>query len=327
MPRRPVQSVFFWPADMATPFRAVYGRVRGSSKYSKSFHQVAEPAAIAMERAFGIGRRASTPVTFVWPQGERSGSSHFDAASADDSRSRLHWPRSESPDPWRLAPQVGPHTLQVITGQPGVIPPSGQMDPGVEAIAEAEFLSVQTADERPWYLAVHLQGDGPILHVRAVLENPAPGHEFASWENLPLAVREAMRATRRRGDATGFKEFEEGVALRAGKTVNQILAAFHDNPNVLLVGPPGCGKTVAMEDLRRVYEEGAETVLFDTDAFHGAFSEDRQSFDASMRKAPRRSSSTPMRSTGLSQRIGRASLARLAYAAWCSTPRTHTRTS
>lgn len=281
MTKRAVQSVFFWPADMATPFRAVYGRVKNSNKYSKDFHQIATPAARAMERAFGIPERGHTPIVWVWPGGSRAENSQFKPGADDDPRSRAHWPYGDSPEPWRLSPHISADKLQAITGDPGQ--PRVQMDYAAEAAGEAQLQRVKTANERPWYVAVHLHGDDATLHVRTVLENPEPGHEFASWETLPAVVRREMLATRRRGDATGFVEFEEGVPVRAGAIVKQVLEAFKDNPNVLLVGPPGCGKTVAMDDLRRAYEQGATSIMFDPEVNHGAFSEVGSTFEGDTR--------------------------------------------
>lgn len=281
MTKRAVQSVFFWPADMATPFRAVYGRVKGSNKYSKDFHQIATPAARAMERAFGLAERSQTSLVWEWPGGQRAENSQFKPGAEDDPRSRAHWPYGDSPDPWRLSPNVGPETLESIAGTPGE--PRVQMEPEAEDAGEAQLKLVQDSDERPWYVAVHLHGDGPTLHVRTVLENPKSGHEAASWESLPASIRRAMSVTRKRREATGFVEFEEGVPVRAGAIVKQVLEAFKDNPNVLLVGPPGCGKTVAMEDLRRAYEHGSVSIMFDPDVNHGAFSEVSNTFDGETR--------------------------------------------
>lgn len=281
VPKRPVQSVFFWPADMATPFRAVYGRVSGSTLYSKDFHQMAQPAAMAMERAFGLPRRGSVDISWMWPGGERADNSQFKPGSESDARSRVHWPFGESPDPWRVAPTVTVGSLESIEGTPGQH--GVQMDHGIESVAEAQLQALVDSGERPWYVAVHVEGDGPVLHCRAYLENPAPGHEFASWENLPSAVQREMAALRGRGDATGFVEFEGGATVRAASIVTRVLQALRENPNVLLVGPPGTGKTVAMEDLRRVYEDGLSAVMFDTDAAHNAFSEMQDAFDGDSR--------------------------------------------
>lgn len=281
MTPRDVQSVFFWPGDMATPFRAVYGRVQGSGLYTKDFHQMSLAAASAMERAFGLPRRGKTPVTWVWPGGARAGTSQFKPGSENDARSRVHWPFAESPDVWRLSPVVTEDSLQSIVGEPGQH--GVHMPPPAESAGEAQLQQVIDAGERPWYLAVHLRGDGPVLHARTVLENPAMGHEFASWERLPERIRRAMAATRKRREATGFVEFEEGVLMRAGQIVRRILDAFETNPNVLLVGPPGTGKTVAMDDLRRAYEQGVEGVTFDPDELHGAFGEGGEAFDGETR--------------------------------------------
>lgn len=270
MNQRYVQAVFFWPADMATPFRAVYGRIQGSTLYSKDFHQMAAGSARAMERALGIEERGQCPIAWVWPGGQRAENSQFKPGADSDSRSRLHWPFGESPDPWRLTPSPTEETAEVITGTPGE--PGEQMPLTQEPIAEAELQRVQQTMERPWYVAVHLYGDGPVLHVRTILENPKPGHEYASWENLPERVRQAMTALRATGDATGFVEFEERAPMPAGQLVSKILAAFEDSPNVLLVGPPGTGKTVAMESIRDVFSTTTgDSATFDPDRLHGAF--------------------------------------------------------
>lgn len=270
MTERSVQSVFFWPADMATPFRAVYGRIQGSNLYSKDFHQVGAGPARAMERALGIPERGHTAITWVWPGGRRAENSQFKPGAESDSRSRSHWPFGESPDPWRLTPHPTEQTAAVIAGKPGMH--GGQMPASEEALAEAELQKVQQDGERPWYLAVHLYGDGPVLHVRTVLENPKPGHEYASWENLPERLRRPMTALRKSGDATGFVEFEERTPMSAVPLVAKILAAFEDSPNVLLVGPPGTGKTVAMEAIRDFYSgTGGDSATFDPDKPHAVF--------------------------------------------------------
>jgi 5-methylcytosine-specific restriction enzyme B len=131
--------------------------------------------------------------------------------------------------------------------------------------------SIQDSGEKPWLIAVHLYGEDAVLHARVVLEHPAPDREFASWEALPSAVREAMKDLPARAPG-GFVEFEEGYVLRAGAIVDRVMSAFNENPNVLLVGPPGTGKTVAMDDVRRALEEG-KSVTFDPEKLHRAFAE------------------------------------------------------
>ena len=57
------------------------------------------------------------------------------------------------------------------------------------------------------------------------------------------------------------------------RVVSQVLDALSRGPNVLLVGPPGTGKTVALEDLRELFEKGASSLLFDPDILHDAWFE------------------------------------------------------
>ena len=66
--------------------------------------------------------------------------------------------------------------------------------PGLDTIvgADAEIAKVLARNEDPWLHAVHLAHEGPGLHCRLVLEQPNPGREFASWEDLPAGLRSAM---------------------------------------------------------------------------------------------------------------------------------------
>ena len=270
MSERPVQSVFFWRADMATPFRAVYGRIDGNL-YSKDFHQIAADPARAMERALGVPERGQIPITWMWPGGQRTDNSQFKPGTGTDTRSRVHWPFGESPDPWRLTPTPTEQSVQVIAGTPGA--PGVSMPPNQEQLAEAELNKISADGERPWYVAVHLFGEGAVLHARTFLEKPKAGHEYASWNNLPERVKLAMERLRKSGHSTGYVEFEQGLPMSAGQLVSKILAAFDDNPNVLLVGPPGTGKTVAMEQIIGLYSGSpSDLVTFDPDRIHGAFS-------------------------------------------------------
>lgn len=59
--------------------------------------------------------------------------------------------------------------------------------------------------------------------------------------------------------------------VRAKKLVQEILDALSRDPNVLLVGPPGTGKSVALEDLRGLYSprSTADTPTFNPDSWSG----------------------------------------------------------
>lgn len=274
MTSRPVQAVFFWRADKTAAFKAVYGRLSGSG-YTKDFHQpIGEPAR-ALERAFGLNPGGGTDVTWRWPGGEYTNGKLLPAADyADNGRLNLRWPTDQPPPPWRLTPSPSEQTVETLAGQPG----SKDI-----AVADAQLAAVQATQERPWFIAVHLHGEGAVLHPRVVLENPASGREFASWDTLPAAVRAAMAALPST-KAGGVVEFEEGVPLRASKIVKRIIEAFQENPNVLLVGPPGTGKTVAMEDFRALFAGAAgEAPAFDSDVLHGAFEESELNWEGEAR--------------------------------------------
>jgi 5-methylcytosine-specific restriction protein B len=63
--------------------------------------------------------------------------------------------------------------------------------------------------------------------------------------------------------------------------LNQIEESLERDPNVLLIGPPGTGKTVALEDLREKFLEGAGVVYFDPDLWDNNWLE----LDSDARKA------------------------------------------
>jgi 5-methylcytosine-specific restriction protein B len=71
----------------------------------------------------------------------------------------------------------------------------------------------------------------------------------------------------------GALVFSGGRAPRAAKLVSRVLAALDKDPNVLLIGPPGTGKTVVLEELREHYERTEPEVFFDPELWDGAWTE------------------------------------------------------
>lgn len=269
MTARPVQSVFFWRADGTSVFKAIYGRLAGQGGYTKDFHQPRGEQARALERALGTPEGVQVGLEWKWPGGNDAQGKLLPAADFLDSNGRmnLRWSTNAPPVPWRLRQDASEITTETLIGQPGLTVP---------ADADGQLQALRAQGEGPWLVAVHLYGEGPVLHARVVLENPLPGREWASWESLPTAVRQAMKDLPERNPG-GFVEFREGFAVRAGAIVDRIMAAFGENPNVLLVGPPGTGKTVAMDDIRRAFEE-SRGVGFDPDKLHNAFTDDTDDF-------------------------------------------------
>lgn len=275
MSTRPVDAVFFWHGTGIGTFKAVYGRkpkVGGKARsYTKDFHQPRKQLARALEKVLGVEPGGSTRLEWRWPGGSDPHGLLKPAADYDQpgGRMNLRWETDSAPPPWRLTPHPSATSTSTLEGEP---------DHEDEADADAQLDALKTSGENPWLIAVHRVGEGPVLHARIVLMNPRPGREFASWHNLPQAVRDEMTTLTNR-DPGGYVLFESGAPLT--DLVKRILDAFNDSPNVLVVGPPGTGKTVAMEQIAAMYDDagGAPMVAFDDEALHGAF----ESLDAPVR--------------------------------------------
>lgn len=271
MTYRPVQAVFFWRADMLGIFKAAYGRIAGQGGYTKDFFQPRGELARALERALGTGTGVPTDLEWRWPGGGIDAAGKLlRAADFDQQAGRLNlrWQTNHAPPPWRLTPNPTATSLSTLRGLPGL-----------ESVAQADAqrAALIEADEGPWFIAVHLADEGPVLHTRVVLQRPQPGREYADWNSLPPQVRNEM-AVLPLDVPGGFVEFMGGSAVRAGAIVDRVMQAFIETRNVLLVGPPGTGKTIALEDIRRAFQNGGG-VGFDTDALHGAFDGGTSHFD------------------------------------------------
>lgn len=261
MAPQPVEAVWVWRFTK-TPFKAVYGRLKGST-YTKDFLQPIGPCAKALDEVFRREAGQEIPLTLRWPGGYREGK-YFEAADyAENGRLDLRWKTNEPPDPWRLYPDDVDHPLKTLPGDPSHT---------VEEDANAEWEAFDGRSLDAWLVVVKLHGEQDALHVRAYLGNPPDGLEHTTTARLPEAVRSAM-ASVPSGGGCAVVRVAPGAGARAPKIVSQILHALSRGPNVLLVGPPGTGKTVALEDLRELFEKGASSLLFDPDILHDAWSE------------------------------------------------------
>jgi len=271
---RPVDAVFIWKMEAASVFKPVYGRdpMTGSvadpvtnkkdQSYSKDYLQPDAPGSRALERVLGkvpAVSDGSVPIKWKWPQDEVDGwLRHHDKEMV---RKDLSWPKNHPPRPWRLKLSPQPGDVEVLAGTPNL---------GTPQLADQEFANLVATGEHPWLLGVHLLGEGPVLHARVVFENPSAAHADASWDFAPPEVKATAQAFRG-NQVMGFVEYTPGVDM-SDSLVRRILAAFDDSPNVLLVGPPGTGKTVAMEKITKLYSgAGTPSVTFDPDILHRAF--------------------------------------------------------
>ncbi|WP_336644606.1 McrB family protein [Microbacterium sp. USHLN186] len=174
-------------------------------------------------------------------------------------RYHVGWSTNNAPLPWKLAPQPTAAGPETIPGDPTA---------GTVAAADAVLDQIDAQGIEPYVVAVKLRDENNILHLRAYLDNPPSGMDWAALDQTPQVVRDLARATTGKR-ALRAREFKGGVI--APPHVAQLVDALEENPNVLLVGPPGTGKTVLLEDLAKWVEHQSGGLHFDPDLNHDAF--------------------------------------------------------
>jgi 5-methylcytosine-specific restriction protein B len=242
-----------------TTFKPIYRRMDGA--YSRDYIALGGECGAALYKLFpALGDGHRVDVVYAWPGGTQEG--HLAVHAHDDPRVDIRWTTSSSPLPWRLYPDADINPLATFPGDP-------TKTTAHEADAELELLKARNLD--PWLVLVKLHGEATTLHVRAYLGSPSPELERASTEQLPLVVRNLIAGIPGNRNCA-VVEVPRATAPRAARLMREVLDALERGPNVLLVGPPGTGKTVVLEDLRRFFELGSDGLLFDPDLLHSAWS-------------------------------------------------------
>lgn len=255
MPSLPVSAVFFAQYTVSN-YRALYRRFAGPPKiYTKDYFQLADQAEEVLAEALGFTGEPLA-IEYAWPGGSIPGELRF---SSD--RLHLTWPTG-GPQPWRVGdPADGVTSIQ------------GDPTKATIAEAEAEFKRIEGLKQGPWLVGVVVADQPRRMHVRVYFEVPPAGLEDRKVANLPAQAQAAMQAMGR-GATGALKASRPAPAPRAAALVQQIEDALARNPSVLLIGPPGTGKTVALEDLVAKYAVSGTPLLFDTDKWGAdAFSE------------------------------------------------------
>lgn len=259
MKSKPVEAVWVWRYGTA-PFKATYGRLpgAGSTTYTKDFLQASGDCAEALDEVFPREQGHPFDLTLVWPGGSRQGKILEAADYSSNGRLNLRWDTNDAPDPWRLDPNPKSSSVATFPGDPTRT---------TEQDADQELDKLTALGAEPWLVAVKLHDEADTLHVRAYLGNPPVGLEYTTTGLLPRAIQAAMDQVPLNG---GCATVHFRAAIRAPRIVGGVLDALRRGPSVLLIGPPGSGKTIALEDLRNLFECDS-LAAFDASKLHDAW--------------------------------------------------------
>lgn len=270
MPVKQATRAFLWRLN-TTNFKAAYGRYpenSGDTTYTKNYLQVKAEVRDALNDALGHDGTAGNAINLVWrwPDGSLE-NRYSNKNSGGDHRGELY-----------VTTATGPAKNTILPFTPGAAtdPKTALIgDPNLASPADATVLLEQILQSGVggWFMAVVLRGETRTLHARMVLEQPLAAKEHFAIDRQPEAIQNAIRSAK--PDASSLWVDLE-VRPRAETIVQQIASAFERGPNVLLVGPPGCGKSVALEDMKAFY---ADTAWFDTTRYDPWRSDARKVFE------------------------------------------------
>ncbi|MDK9640015.1 hypothetical protein FAM15192_001620 [Propionibacterium freudenreichii] len=293
-----VEAVWCFPPTLSN-YRAPQGRVQpdGSRKmYTKNYFQVGGEAGRLVSDVFGLepveGARAD--FEYVWPGGSEPGFVNF-------SRDRFHfsWGYGKAPYPFAFQdpPEDDRHRLPGFTLENAL--DRGSWDGETETpgdarqrISDGQWTALREEGFNPWWVFVRLHDD-PRIHLRLYLANPPAEYEDLSVEQLPSLIQKRMQealppegyATTKAGKPVALRFDRRGEALLESRLSREVWRALQDNRNVLLSGPPGTGKTVALEQVSRFFTSDPKVLHFDPELVVGAWSEDAAPQFRSLRRA------------------------------------------
>lgn len=263
MAHRPVEAVFVVFYGKAT-HKAVYGRGLVDAKdggYTKDYIQLIQDGAFkeALEQLFprtDTGSKA-TDIEYQWPGGASPGTIEFESAD----RPHLAWLKTTgAPQAWKMTATPTSSGPETIPGDPAATT-SAQADQQLDALVDSGV--------QPYLVAIKLKDETNVMHARVYLENPTPELSFASVDLLPPQVRQLTVA------ATAGRNFKwltvDSHASVMTPAIASLVERLEENPALLLMGPPGTGKTVLLEQLVDFVENPGRGLLFDPEVNHSSW--------------------------------------------------------
>jgi 5-methylcytosine-specific restriction protein B len=241
-------QAFLWKLNTSN-FKAAYGRFpesSGDTSYSKNYLQVRSEVRDELNKVLGHSGIAGNEVevNWVWPSG-RQANRYDNKDSGGDNRGQLYITKKVAPNKEILPPFAPGDVNDPLTALDGNAFLANPVD------ATTLMNAIIGSGIGAWFMAVALEGETGVLHARMVLESPPPGKEMFGLDRQPKQIREAIASAGGSSSLAVTLEFR----AKAASVLSAIEDALERSPNVLLVGPPGCGKSVALEDLKAAYEE------------------------------------------------------------------------
>lgn len=262
----PVEAVWTWYYGGSNQ-KWTYGRYGVDYGFTKDHLQINAEAAEPIRSIYGLEAEKGQEhdLRLVWPGGTQNGKFMFSAG-----RFVLRWERHQgqsisatpwsAPAPWRMVSRPDAQSVSPLEGYGTAT----TVDDAMTAISAFNATGIHA-----YLVAVKLRGVEDELHVRTYLKEPDDDLAFAATDLLPRAVRELIDAL---GDSPTCKSQIVG-GRAADCAVAEAVSKLEENPNLLLVGPPGTGKSVLLDKLVHHVTSPDLHLTFDPDVIYDAWSE------------------------------------------------------